>query len=324
MKKFFALLVAVLTVLPLLAFGASADDTASPAKLDYAGLISRIEKVEKYPYEWSYKVFMPTYGYSANVTSIARFLDADLRDKYFSYDSDSSNVEWKSPEEEEKFDAYFIPEVQKSGLPQSYYFIKYSGMTREQARKCISQRQSSFGKYYDDRLADGFFAQDTRTVIETYMSPDAVINMDKYNSDDPKYKFVQSERYGDMWRYSGFMSYSDEILETPLEKLDKWNYSDEYWYDYYSFLKYVSDRYDSGDDTFWNQGAYIAAGAVRSHEAEFNRRLAIYAERVGKSPSTGDTSEARAVIFTSAAALAAVIPAAVLTYRRRREDAKAV
>ena len=119
MKKFFALLVAVLTVLPLLAFGASADDTASPAKLDYAGLISRIEKVEKYPYEWSYKVFMPTYGYSANVTSIARFLDADLRDKYFSYDSDSSNVEWKSPEEEEKFDAYFIPEVQKSGLPQS-------------------------------------------------------------------------------------------------------------------------------------------------------------------------------------------------------------
>ena len=266
---------------------------------------------------------MPTYGYSANVTSIARFLDADLRDKYFSYDSDSSNVEWKSPEEEEKFDAYFIPEVQKSGLPQSYYFIKYSGMTREQARKCISQRQSSFGEYYDDRLADGFFAQDTRTVIETYMSPDAVINMDKYNSDDPKYKFVQSERYGDRWLYSGFMSYSDEILETPIEKLDKWNYSDEYWYDYYSFLKYVSDRYDSGDDTFWVQGAYIAAGAVRSHETEFNRRLAIYAERVGKSPSTGDTSGTRAVIFTSAAALAA-IPAAVLTFRRKREDAEAV
>ena len=323
MKKFFALLVAVLTVLPLLAFGASADDTASPAKLDYAGLISRIEKVEKYPYEWSYKVFMPTYGYSANVTSIARFLDADLRDKYFSYDSDSSNVEWKSPEEEEKFDAYFIPEVQKSGLPQSYYFIKYSGMTREQARKCISQRQSSFGEYYDDRLADGFFAQDTRTVIETYMSPDAVINMDKYNSDDPKYKFVQSERYGDRWLYSGFMSYSDEILETPIEKLDKWNYSDEYWYDYYSFLKYVSDRCNSEGDSFWELGAYISAGTVRNHEAEFNRRLAIYAERVGKSPSTGDTSGTRAVIFTSAAALAA-IPAAVLTFRRKREDAEAV
>lgn len=295
----------------------------NPEHLNYAGLISRIEKVEKYPYEWSYKVFKPTYGYSANVTSIARFLDADLRDKYFSYDSDSSNVEWKSPEEKEKFDAYFIPEVKKSGLPQSYYFIQYSGMTREQARKCLSQLRSSLGMYYDDRLADGFFAKDTRAVIETYMSPDAVINMDKYNSDDPKYKFVQSERYGDRWLYSGFMSYSDEILETPLEKLDKWNYSDEYWYDYYSFLKYVSNRYDSGDDTFWVQGAYIAAGAVRSHEAEFNRRLAIYAERVGKSPSTGDTNGTRAVIFTSAAALAA-IPAAVLTFRRRREDAEAV
>ena len=323
MKKFFALLVAVLTVLPLLAFGASANDTASPAKLDYAGLISRIEKVEKYPYEWSYKVFMPTYGYSASIISIARFLDADLRDKYFSYESGSAYAVWKSTEEKEKFDAYFIPEVQKSGLPQSYYFIKYSGMTREQARKCISQRQSSFGEYYDDRLADGFFAQDTRTVIETYMSPDAVINMDKYNSDDPKYTFVQSETYGDMWRYSGFMSYSDEILETPLEKLDKWNYSDEYWYDYYSFLKYVSDRCNSEGDSFWELGAYISAGAVRSHEAEFNRRLAIYAERVGKSPSTGDTSGTRAVIFTSAAALA-VIPAAVLTSRRRREDAEAV
>ena len=323
MKKFFALLVAVLTVLPLLAFGASANDTVSPAKLDYAGLISRIEKVEKYPYEWSYKVFMPTYGYSASIISIARFLDADLRDKYFSYESGSAYAVWKSTEEEEKFDAYFIPEVQKNGLPSSYYFIKYSGMTREQARKCISQFQSSSGRYYDDRLADGFFAQDTRTVIETYMSPDAVINMDKYNSDDPKYKFVQSERYGDRWLYSGFMSYSDEILETPLEKLDKWNYSDEYWYDYYSSLKYVSDRCNSEGDSFWELGAYISAGTVRNHEAEFNRRLAIYAERVGKSPSTGDTSGTRAVIFTSAAALAA-IPAAVLTFRRKREDAEAV
>ena len=196
-------------------------------------------------------------------------------------------------------------------------------MTREQARKCISQFQSSSGRYYDDRLADGFFAQDTRTVIETYMSPDAVINMDKYNSDDPKYKFIQSVEYGDMWLYSDFISYSDEILETPLEKLDKWNYSDEYWYDYYSFLKYVSDRCNSEGDSFWELGAYISAGAVRSHEAEFNRRLAIYAERVGKSPSTGDTNGTRAVIFTSAAALAA-IPAAVLTFRRRREDAEAV
>lgn len=323
MKKFIALLAAVLIVLPLLAFGASANDTASSAKFDYAGLISRIEKVEKYPYEWSYKVFMPTYGYSASIISIARFLDADLRDKYFSYESGSAYAVWKSTEEKEKFDAYFIPEVQKSGLPSSYYFIKYSGMTREQARKCISQFQSSSGRYYDDRLADGFFAQDTRTVIETYMSPDAVINMDKYNSDDPKYKFIQSEEYGDMWLYSDFISYSDEILETPLEKLDKWNYSDEYWYDYYSFLKYVSDRCNSEGDSFWELGAYISAGAVRSHEAEFNRRLAIYAERVGKSPSTGDTSGTRAVIFTSAAALAA-IPAAILTFRRKREDAEAV
>ena len=38
------------------------------------------------------------------------------------------------------------------------------------------------------------------------------------------------------------------------------------------------------------------------------------------SPPTGDTNGTRAVIFTSAAALAAVIPAAVLTYRRRREE----
>ena len=37
-------------------------------------------------------------------------------------------------------------------------------------------------------------------------------------------------------------------------------------------------------------------------------------------PPTGDTSGTRVVIFTSVAALAAVIPAAVLTFRRRRED----
>lgn len=55
--------------------------------------------------------------------------------------------------------------------------------------------------------------------------------------------------------------------------------------------------------------------------AEIARRLAIYAQRLGKSPDTGDEKGERSVMFAAGAVVAAAVPAAILTLtRKRRKD----
>ena len=47
----------------------------------------------------------------------------------------------------------------------------------------------------------------------------------------------------------------------------------------------------------------------------------MYAQRLGKSPDTGDEKGERAVMFAAGAVVAAVVPAAILTLtRKRRKD----
>ncbi len=312
MKRFFALCVAVLTVLPLLAFGASADDTASPAKLDYAGRISRRDKYDKYIMTqtetihslWYHGKYLMEYPNALCLTSVLRnYMNDDLRNKYFS-GSPFSGIEWKDDSVKAEYDNYFKSEAAKTGLPEIYYFIRFAEITKDELKYAMERSISIDGHEYADWMADTLYCDDWRVIIETYMSPELVVDMEMYLSDKPKYAYIDNLLTSDWWDYTIFRTPVD-IIKTSLETLDTWNYSDKYWYDYYSFIDYLSREISNLDDNY---------------KAELARRLAIYAERVGKSPSTGDTSGTRAVIFTSAAALAAVIPAAVLTSRRRRED----
>lgn len=316
-----------------------ADLTVSSAdgkKYDYVGLISRRDKYDKYVLEpgekysgndgmWYHKVFIDVYSHASSFKCVAMYLDSSVRKLYFEESDPGDQIpKWINSEAEEKFQEYYRTEAAKSGLPQLYYFIQYAGITREQATESMKKYFSSTvwcKQYpYADWMIDALYSGDNRVMIETYLSPELVINTVEYMSDNPKYSFVKNEADVDRWLYSADMYMTPYwIIKTPLETLDTWNYSDEYWYDYYSFIDYLNrERSDARDSI-----AMLGYLGSPEKKAELARRLAIYAERVGKSPSTGDTNGTRAVIFTSAAVLAA-IPAAVLTFRRRREDAKAV
>lgn len=312
-----------------------ADLTVSSAdgkKYDYVGLISRRDKYVKYILEpserdpeydgmWFHKVFLRIYAPILDLDSVATYLDSSVRKLYFEEGDPNQMSKWINAETEEKFWDYYRTEAAKSGLPQLYYFIQYAGITREQATESMKKYFSSSvlcKQYpYADWMIDALYSGDNMVMIETYLSPELVINTNVYMSDEPKFSFVKDEAEGDRWLYSADMYMTPYwIIKTPLETLDTWNYSDEYWYDYYSFIDYLNrERSDARDSI-----AMMGHLGSPEQKAELARRLAIYAERVGKSPSTGDTSGTRVVIFTSVAALAAVIPAAVLTYRRRREE----
>ena len=312
-----------------------ADQTISSVdgkKYDYVGLISRRDKYVKYILEpiertpeyegmWYHRVFIDVYSHASSFESVAMYLDSSVRKLYFEESAPGNQMpKWINAEAEEKFQEYYRTEAAKSGLPQLYYFIQYAGITREQATESMKKYFSSttaFCNYpYADWMIDALYSGDNRVMIETYLSPELVLNTSVYMSDEPKYSFVKNEAEGDHWLYSADMYMTPYwIIKTPLETLDTWNYSDEYWYDYYSFIDYLNRERSEARDSIAMMGHLDSP----EQKAELARRLAIYAERVGKSPSTGDTSGTRAVIFTSAAALAA-IPAAVLTFRRRRED----
>ena len=303
-------------------------------KYDYVGLISRRDKYVKYILEpserdpeydgmWYHRILLREYAPILDLDSVATYLDSSVRKLYFEEGDPNQMSKWINAEAEEKFREYSRAEAIKSALPQLYYFIQYAGITREQATESMKKYFSSSllcKQYpYADWMIDALYCGDNRVTIETYLSPELVVDMEVYLSDKPKFAYVDNVLIDDLWDYTIFRTPGD-IIKTPLETLDTWNYSDEYWYDYYSFIDYLNRERSDARDSIAMMG-YMGSPEKK---AELARRLAIYAERVGKSPSTGDTSGTRAVIFTSAAALAAVIPAAVLTYRRRREDAKAV
>ena len=310
-----------------------ADQTISSAdgkKYDYVGLISRRDKYVKYILEpierapeyegmWYHRVFIDVYSHASSFKSVATYLDSSVRKLYFEESAPGNQIpKWINAEAEEKFLEYYRTEAAKSGLPQLYYFIQYAGITREQATESMKKYFSSTvtrKQYpYADWMIDALYCGDNRVTIETYLSPDLVVDMEVYLSGKPKFAYIDNDLVDNFWDYTIFRK-PDDIIKTPLETLDTWNYSDEYWYDYYSFIDYLNRERSDAIDSI----AMLGYMGSPEKKAELARRLAIYAERVGKSPSTGDTSGTRAVIFTSAAALAA-IPAAVLTFRRKRED----
>lgn len=302
-------------------------------KYDYVGLISRRDKYVKYILEpserdpeydgmWHHRILLREYAPILDLDSVATYLDSSVRKLYFEEGDPNQMSKWINAEAEEKFREYSRTESIKSGLPQLYYFIQYAGITREQATESMKKYFSSSvlcKQYpYADWMIDALYSGDNRVMIETYLSPELVVDMETYLSGKPKFVYVYNELIDNLWEYTIFKR-PDDIIKTPLETLDTWNYSDEYWYDYYSFIDYLNrERSDARDSI-----AMMGHLGSPEQKAELARRLAIYAERVGKSPSTGDTNGTRAAIFTSAAALAA-IPAAVLTFRRKREDAEAV
>ena len=347
-KRIFILLISLIlacAALPITSLSASygkcgtdspADLTVSSAnekKYDYVGLISRRDKYDKYVLEpiernpesmgmWYHRIILRAYAPHLGLDSVAAYLDSSVRKLYFEEGDPNQRSQWINAEAEEKFREYCRTEAAKSGLPQLYYFIQYAGITREQATESMKKYFSSTvvrKQYpYTDWMIDALYCGDNRVMIETYLSPELVVDMETYLSGKPKFVYVDNELMDNLWDYTIFRT-PEDIIKTPLETLDTWNYSDEYWYDYYSFIDYLNrERGDARDSI-----AMLGYMGSPEKKAELARRLAIYAERVGKSPSTGDTSGTRAVIFTSAAALAA-IPAAVLTFRRRREDAEAV
>lgn len=310
-----------------------ADQTISSAdgkKYDYVGLISRRDKYVKYILEpierapeyegmWYHRVFIDVYSHASSFKSVATYLDSSVRKLYFEESAPGNQIpKWINAEAEEKFLEYYRTEAAKSGLPQLYYFIQYAGITREQATESMKKYFSSTvtrKQYpYADWMIDALYCGDNRVTIETYLSPDLVVDMEVYLSGKPKFAYIDNDLVDNFWDYTIFRK-PDDIIKTPLETLDTWNYSDEYWYDYYSFIDYLNRERSDAIDSI----AMLGYMGSPEKKAELARRLAIYAERVGKSPSTGDTSGTRVVIFTSAAALAA-IPAAVLTFRRKRED----
>ena len=345
-KRIFILLISLIlacAALPITSLSASygkcgtdspADQTISSVdgkNYDYVGLISRRDKYVKYILEpierapeyegmWYHRVFIDVYSHASSFKSVATYLDSSVRKLYFEESAPGNQIpKWINAEAEEKFLEYYRTEAAKSGLPQLYYFIQYAGITREQATESMKKYFSSttaFCNYpYADWMIDALYCGDNRVTIETYLSPDLVVDMEVYLSGKPKFAYIDNDLVDNFWDYTIFRK-PDDIIKTPLETLDTWNYSDEYWYDYYSFIDYLNrERSDARDSI-----AMLGYMGSPEKKAELARRLAIYAERVGKSPSTGDTNGTRAVIFTSAAALAAVIPAAVLTYRRRREE----
>lgn len=296
--------------------------------LDYVGLISRRDKYDNYcnigaGTLWGHKVFMRFYtGWLDDATDIATYLDSSIKDLYYTADSSRGSMKWKDEITLNNFIEYYRTEAAKSGCPQSYYFIKYAGISQDTCATSLEQYAEDVGFKYGSWMCEGFYADDYRTVIETYMSPEAVIDMGAYNSDAEKYRYVEygsNSEIGSMWEYVDFIKFPSQIIKMSLEALDGWGYSDEYWYDYYSFVLYIGDCFAQSSNVDDTIGMNSCFGSDSPEYAELNRRLEIYAERVGKSPATGDDAR-RAVALICTAAFAALIPAILsFTCSRRKK-----
>lgn len=328
LKKIISLLIAAtclvsLFVTPILA----ADTTESSGGLDYVGLISRRDKYDNYcnigaGTLWSHKVFMRFYaGWLDDTTDIATYLDPSIRDLYYTADSERGSMKWKDDKTQNDFIEYYRTEAAKGGCPQSYYFVKYANISRDACEASLKKHAEAVGFKYGSWMCDGFYADDIRATIETYMSPEAVIDMDVYNSGAERYRYVDhgfNSEIGSAWDYVGFIKFPSQIIKMSLDVLDGWGYSDEYWYDYYSFVQYIGSCFEQSGDVNDSIGMNSCFKSDSPEYAELDRRLEIYAERVGKSPATGDDAR-RAVVAVGTAALAALIPAVIGFVELRRK-----
>ena len=215
-----------------------ADQTISSAdgkKYDYVGLISRRDKYVKYILEpierapeyegmWYHRVFIDVYSHASSFKSVATYLDSSVRKLYFEESAPGNQIpKWINAEAEEKFLEYYRTEAAKSGLPQLYYFIQYAGITREQATESMKKYFSSTvtrKQYpYADWMIDALYCGDNRVTIETYLSPDLVVDMEVYLSGKPKFAYIDNDLVDNFWDYTIFRK-PDDIIKTPLETLD--------------------------------------------------------------------------------------------------------
>lgn len=254
---------------------------------------------------------------------IGKCLSEDIQNKYFAPYSSGAKLEFKDDATEADFEKFEVEKQKKTGLPRAYCFVKYANISKDEFEKAMIKYADSKGMDYVPWMTDGFYSDDARVLIETYMSPEMVLDIDMYYSDQPKLEYHEvTADYGvgyttSYWDYTRFLKFPMDILGMSVEQLDGWGYSDEYWFDYYSFLSYLA-AYDAS-------GAYdessIAMNSVRVNTpeyAELNRRLEIYAARVGKSPATGDDAR-RAVVLICTAAFTALIPAVLSIAGSRRK-----
>ena len=313
-KKAFVLLLVAFIFITHLSLCVSADNAyGSSEKLDYVGLLTRMEKYQldeqEWIFRWNYKVFLQLYPYVAEHGCIYYLYPKnEYKDGNDFYDSERcKKIRKKS-----------VQDSETTGFPLVYYYVRLENISREDFVERLIEYDPQLTPRVVSLVADAVYSEDARLIIETLMAPEMVINPITYNSDTPKHRKV--EYYSQMVTIDNFEDVfitPDGIINTPLEILDTWNYSDEYWYDYYSFIDFLN-KIDL--DKSWS---YVAVNANMAQpperSAELARRLALYSERVGKSPDTGDAGGARVAVLAATTVLAAMIPAGGLTVWRRRK-----
>ncbi|MGM9596871.1 MAG: hypothetical protein ACI3XO_03555, partial [Eubacteriales bacterium] len=284
----------------------------SSEKLDYAGLISRAEKyqltfnnVEGSFGWWTHRVLLDLYP--ANIGAWELY----PQDNYSSYD------DYKKSSDYETIQNVINSDGAKTGYPYAYYYVRIHNVKR-------SDFELRMTKYCDDKYAslitDAIYSENTRVIIETLMSPEMVVDPTAYNSDKPKRReYDTTELWGKniiTFNFEDIFLSPYDIIELSLETLDGWNYSDEFWYDYYCFIEYLNNIPYENQDSIAVRSSFTNSAEKK---AELARRLALYSERVGKSPDTGDEGGARVAFLSATTVLVAIIPAGVLTVWRRRK-----
>ena len=330
MKKMLALVLSAIMTLSCLMLCVGAEQNEI-SKLDYAGLISRRDKFDGYctiaksntedtrPGLYWHRILLRQYGNGFNdLDHIGRYLDPSIKDGYVDQENGKESAEYLA------FYDYFVPQADKTGLPELYYFIKYAEIPRPAMEKAMAAFCADQKCKYADWAVDALYGSDERMIIETLMSPEYVIDMDKYKSGESQISWVHGLDGGvpfDKPFIGGFdfLTKPEVIMQYPLDKLEGWGYSDEYWLDYYTFIDYIADWYHKDYNYGWGLTGDVATVADRCR-AELDRRIDIYRARVGGSPDTGDGTAARVALFAAGAVIAAAVPALVLTVKRRREE----
>ncbi len=315
--KMLALLISALMLFSVVPVGVSAK---SAEKLDYVGMISRRDKYDKYVISnemWYHRIVLRIYTVFGSLSNIVKFIDDNVRDMFFA-SRERGGAVWKDEQKELAFNTYVEEQsIEFPGLPQGWYFVRYASITREQLEESVKKYMANENLPFESWMVDAMYCDDIRTVIETYMSPDFVMNMDWFNA-----KYGSGDSSDDQLSMG---LWANGIIETPIETLEKWGYSDAYWLDYYSFIRYLQDV-DEDHQEYWSSGYScdsIVANSTFRHSpekrAELDRRVELYANRVANA-ETGDDSAVRAVFLATAAVMCAVIPVMATVKRRRRED----
>ncbi len=300
-----SLLIAVLLICTVVPVSISAK---SESKHDYSGLISRMDKFLNYCSEEN-QAELFYYRFKCGPK---RFFGIDYN--FFKY---CDLISFDTDEKSERL----FKEVEVTGLPEIYYVVKWSELSKNEVEAAVKKYCDESSIDYVDWMVDALWSDDPLVVIETLMYPDYVIDMDKYNSDEPK--IWKSEEYGSFY-YTYFATDSYNLLRTSVEVLEGWGYSDAYWLDYYSFIQYLTTDEIKNDPIYGRDANSMTKGNAIDDEvllAELDRRVELYANRVANA-ETGDESAVRVVFLATAAVVCAVIPAtvAVTIKRRRRED----